>query len=280
MIEIEAVTREAFRLRDARDLEGFLRLVEEDCEWQAPGAALRGRAEIRAYLGPFYASFSDDRHELARVDATGTRAWVEGRWRARHTGPLVTPAGVVPATGHELELPFALAFEAGESGLARSIHAYWDASSLLEQLRGAGPAGAEALVLEAFRRMDAGDVAAFVELATEDVEWVIPGATASGRDELAALISAYVEAFPDGRHEPVRLEAVGDTAVVEGRWSGTHTGPLRLPDGEVPSTGATVRFRFCGVLHARDGRIASLHNYFDRLDLLGQLGLVPVPAHA
>jgi ketosteroid isomerase-like protein len=284
MIDIETVTREAFRRRDAHDLDGFLELVQADCEWRSPGVAVRGRREIRALLEPFYRSFSDDRHELVGVSVIGSRAYVEGSWRATHTAPLATPQGELPATGREVELPFAIAVEADESGLARSIRAYWDGQTLLEQL--AAPAdpharsGPEAIVLEGFRRMDSGDVRGFAELFADDVDFVIPGARASTPDGVAALVRAYVDAFPDGRHEPVRLESFGDTALVEGYWGGTHTGPLLTPDGELPASGASVRFRFCGVIRVRDGRIASLHNYFDQLELLGRLGAMPAMAHA
>jgi steroid delta-isomerase-like uncharacterized protein/uncharacterized protein (TIGR02246 family) len=276
MTDIAALTREAFRRRDAGDLDGFLELLHPDCTWTAPGAALRGGGEIRAYVAPFYEAFSDGRHELAAVESAGERAYAQGCWRATHSGPLPTPQGEVPPTGAPIELRFAIVVEAGEDGLVRSVDAYWDSLSLLEQLRPAEGIDPGAVVLEAFRRMDAGDVDGLVALAADDVVWEIPGAVATSPAELAALITTYVTAFPDGRHEPVRLETIGDTALVEGFWSGTHTGPL----GDVPATGASVRFRFCGVLEVRDGRIASVHNYFDRLELMERLGPVPEPAVA
>jgi uncharacterized protein (TIGR02246 family) len=134
MTDIAALTREALRRRDAGDLDGFLELLHPDCTWNAPGAKLRGRDEIRAYVEPFYDSFSDGRHEVATVEAAGSRAYAQGRWHAAHTGPLATPQCELPATGARVELRFALVVEAGEDGRARSVDAYWDSLELMSQL--------------------------------------------------------------------------------------------------------------------------------------------------
>jgi predicted ester cyclase len=91
---------------------------------------------------------------------------------------------------------------------------------------------------------------------------------------VAAFQRAYLSAFPDGaydvRHnEPVR----GDTVFVEGVWSATHTGTLATPEGDVPATGRRVTVPFALAVTVRDGRIASVRNYHDRLAFLAQLGL-------
>ena len=57
---------------------------------------------------------------------------------------------------------------------------------------------------------------------------------------------------------------------------GTHTEPLTMPNGEtVPPTGKKVRFRECDVVTVDGGLITSHRFYYDQMDVLGQLGLLP-----
>jgi ketosteroid isomerase-like protein len=68
-------------------------------------------------------------------------------------------------------------------------------------------------------------------------------------------------------------------AIDEGFVVGTNTGPLALPTGRtLPPTGRQVRVRSCDVATVEDGLITSHRAYFDQLELLGQLGLLPEPA--
>jgi hypothetical protein len=66
----------------------------------------------------------------------------------------------------------------------------------------------------------------------------------------------------------------------EGTWTGLNDGPLVMPDGEAPATGRTVSFRFAiAVTVDEDAAHATgLNLYFDQLEFLAQLGLVPEPA--
>jgi predicted ester cyclase len=143
------------------------------------------------------------------------------------------------------------------------------------------------------RRQDAGDTQGYAGGFTPDGEFVHPAATVRGREALAAFIGGYHAAFPDGRHEVTRLlEAgdvvagdvvagdvvAGDVVAMEGTFTGTHTGPLPGPEGEIAPTGRTVTIRWSGFAHVVDGQVRSLHGYYDQLAFLGQLGLVPRPA--
>lgn len=56
------------------------------------------------------------------------------------------------------------------------------------------------------------------------------------------------------------------------------TGPLITPEGELPATGRRVTVPFALVGTTRDERLATVHNYHDRLEFLAQLGLMPAPA--
>jgi ketosteroid isomerase-like protein len=60
------------------------------------------------------------------------------------------------------------------------------------------------------------------------------------------------------------------------RYVGTHTGALRSPDGaEVPATGKPFDFPFVEIFRVHGGKIRSIRIYYDQLELLTQLGLIP-----
>ena len=48
---------EAMRRTDAREHEAFLALQADDAVWQVPGMTARGKAEVRAWLEPFWQAF-------------------------------------------------------------------------------------------------------------------------------------------------------------------------------------------------------------------------------
>jgi predicted ester cyclase len=113
-----------------------------------------------------------------------------------------------------------------------------------------------------------------------DVEVVTPLATVHGTGEWAQLVGSFAGAMPDGRHHVSNVVQDGERFAVEGAWTGTHTGPLAGPGGEVPATGRTVTLPFCAVGTQREGRLAAVTIRFDQLGMLAQLGLVPSPATA
>jgi ketosteroid isomerase-like protein len=97
-----------------------------------------------------------------------------------------------------------------------------------------------------------------------------------GADAIMNWFHQFNEAIPDARWEPLYAHEVGDTAIDEGYFTGTNTGPLALPTGEtIPATGKQVRVRGCDAATVRDGRITSHRFYFDQMEFLSQLGLAP-----
>ena len=115
------------------------------------------------------------------------------------------------------------------------------------------------------------------DLLAEDVVMEIPGTGErhEGREAVSAGERAWTEAFPDGRIDIDHLAVAGDVVVAEYTGTGTHTGPLQGPDGEIPATGRHGSLKLCDVYVIRDGRIAELREYYDTLALLTQLGLMP-----
>jgi predicted ester cyclase len=109
----------------------------------------------------------------------------------------------------------------------------------------------------------------------DDAEFVAPGGQASGRDDVISFLGVFTEAFPDLRLEVKQLLTDGSAAAAEGTLSGTHDGVLHAPDGDVAPTGRAIELRW-GAVYATDGdTLKSEHLFFDQMDLLGQLGLLP-----
>ena len=82
--------------------------------------------------------------------------------------------------------------------------------------------------------------------------------TMSGRDQIVAWLGEFVAAFPDASFETAREHACGDTAIDEGYFVGTNTGPLAMPNGEsIPATGRRVLMRACDAATVEDGVVTA-----------------------
>jgi ketosteroid isomerase-like protein len=138
---------------------------------------------------------------------------------------------------------------------------------------------------EAFERgtatFNAHDLDGFAAVLADDVVFEAPGGVrGEGKAACVAFFGGWLGAFPDARVEVHRLHVVGDVAVEEGTFTGTHDGTLKGPTGDIPPTHRPVRIGYIQVLRFRDGRHVSFNLMFDRLAMLEQLGLVPTPASA
>ncbi len=108
-----------------------------------------------------------------------------------------------------------------------------------------------------------------------DAELLAPGGGATGRDNVLAFLGVFHKAFPDLRLEVKQLLTDGPAAAAEGILAGTHDGVLHTPDGDVAPTGRTVELRWSAVYSTDGDTLKSEHLFFDQMDLLGQLGLLP-----
>lgn len=125
------------------------------------------------------------------------------------------------------------------------------------------------------------DLEKFVGNESPEIEFVIPGGiTLRGRDQVREYMKLFWNAFPDIKVAVVYQVVAGDTVVTEQTYSGTHTGTLRTPKGDVPATGKRVQGRQVAVQRVKDGQVWSEHLYFDQMELLEALGLIPNPSHA
>ncbi|MEA2247098.1 MAG: hypothetical protein QOH46_1627 [Solirubrobacteraceae bacterium] len=136
----------------------------------------------------------------------------------------------------------------------------------------------EDLARTVFTAIDARDFDRLEELVAPDCDVQVPGFRGSGPGAFIAWIQPFLAAFPDIRHTRGALAETGDILAFEMEVAGTHTGPLRTPAGEVPATGRRLDLRVANVWRTDGTRITAYHVYFDQLEFLGQLGLLPEPA--
>ncbi|GGX06812.1 nuclear transport factor 2 family protein [Streptomyces chryseus] len=120
------------------------------------------------------------------------------------------------------------------------------------------------------------DLKAVMECFAEDAVAITPDGEVRGRENIGEYWRQMTDALPDSVYESVYEHESGDTAIDEGFFTGRNTGPLVLPSGEsLEPTHRDVRVRGCDIATVRDGKIVSYRLYFDQLDFLGQLGLLP-----
>ncbi|MGH9178879.1 MAG: ester cyclase [Acidimicrobiales bacterium] len=125
--------------------------------------------------------------------------------------------------------------------------------------------------------MENHDAAGLANLYAEDAVAFTPDAgELKGREAIVKYLTAFTVAVPDFRWESLADHESGNTAADEGWVVGTNTGPIELPDGTViPATGRPVRVRGVDLATVENGQIVRHNFYFDQVELLTQLGLMP-----
>jgi len=132
--------------------------------------------------------------------------------------------------------------------------------------------------VEAF---NAHDEKALLALDTSDSTFSAPGtATLRGAQASTGYAMAWLNAFPDARLVIRKETITDDTIVQEFTFEGTHTATLHAPTGDIPATNRRLAGRGAQVLRVRDGLISDTQLYFDQVDVLTQLGLMPAPVAA
>ena len=118
-------------------------------------------------------------------------------------------------------------------------------------------------------------------LDRDDVSFEGPGdVSLTGPDATTAYAMAWIHAFPDARMN-VHQTIVGDGwAVQEFTFEGTHEDTLSGPGGEIPATHRHLSGRGVQIMKVEDGKIADVRLYFDQVDVLTQLGVMPAAAGA
>jgi predicted ester cyclase len=117
------------------------------------------------------------------------------------------------------------------------------------------------------------------ELHASDIKFSAPGGfKATTAHEATAYAKQWSKGFPNGKMT-VRNEIVSAPWIVqEVTVEGTNTGPLEGPMGTVQPTQKHVVGKGVQIFKVENGKITEARIYFDLLDQMTQLGLIPTPA--
>jgi steroid delta-isomerase-like uncharacterized protein len=130
-------------------------------------------------------------------------------------------------------------------------------------------------------RYNVGDLDACMELYAEDAVQRMHDGIFEGPDAIRDRLARDLDAFDDANYVVESFVEDGDTFADEWTFTGTNTGPFRLPDGsEVPATGKRVEIKGMEFVLVRDGKIVVDNLYYDFMASVVQLGLVPQGAAA
>jgi steroid delta-isomerase-like uncharacterized protein len=128
---------------------------------------------------------------------------------------------------------------------------------------------------------NAGDLDACMELYAENASQRMHDGGFEGVAAIRARLARDLEAFEDARYVVDSFFAQGEEFADEWTFTGTNTGPLRLPDGSViPPTGKRVEIKGMEYVKVRDGKIVVDNLYYDFMAAVAQLGLIPQKAAA
>ena len=142
-------------------------------------------------------------------------------------------------------------------------------------------ATAKAVLESAVKAWNSDDEGGVLSLGSKDIELTAPGGMDfHGLDGLRTWYRLWTEACPDRRIRYTNVVGDQDQVIGEGTFTGTHTGVLHLPTGDVPPTGRQITADFAAVIKVSDDRITYMRHYMDVMDLMIKLGLVPAPAPA
>jgi len=118
-------------------------------------------------------------------------------------------------------------------------------------------------------------------LYTDNAVLEAPGdARMEGADACTEYAMVWLRAFPDARCTVHNEVASGDWAVLEFTFEGTHEDTLAGPAGEIPATHKHLAGRGIQTIRVEGDKIAQENLYFDQVQVLTQLGLMPEPATA
>jgi steroid delta-isomerase-like uncharacterized protein len=119
------------------------------------------------------------------------------------------------------------------------------------------------------------------ELNAENAVFEAPGDVhVEGREATTQYAMAWLNAFPDARLNVKNEFASGDWVVQEFTFEGTHDGTLSGPAGEIPATHRRLNGRGVQIFRVEGDAVVDTRLYFDQVQVLTQLGLMPEPAEA
>ena len=132
--------------------------------------------------------------------------------------------------------------------------------------------------VEAF---NAHDEARIRELNAENTKFEAPGdVKIEGGEAATQYAMAWIRGFPDARITVHNELSSGDWVAQEITFEGTHEDTLSGPGGDIPATHNRLIGRAVQIFNVEGDAITDTRLYYDQVQVMTQLGLMPEPATA
>lgn len=120
---------------NSRDFDRGAELITAEATWVniATGQSFQGPEGYKQFVRGWSGAFPDSKVVLKKVIIADGHAVVEFQGQGTHTGPLQTPAGPIPPTGKQVDIPFCEILEI-KDGHVTSAHTYFDSTTMMRQL--------------------------------------------------------------------------------------------------------------------------------------------------
>ncbi|HLH70288.1 MAG TPA: ester cyclase [Candidatus Dormibacteraeota bacterium] len=129
------VARRAVDAFNAADWQALSADLTSDSVYEEPatGRSLRGVEEILAAERAWKTAFPDASGTITNALASANTVVLEITWQGTQSGDLVTPMGIVPATGRRVVIKAVQVVEV-EDGKSKTNRHYFDLAGMLSQL--------------------------------------------------------------------------------------------------------------------------------------------------
>jgi predicted ester cyclase len=118
-------------------------------------------------------------------------------------------------------------------------------------------------------------------LVSPQIRLTAPGdVRLEGKDQFAGYLIGWMKSFPDARMT-VRHEIVSGPWVVQDyTFEGIHRGTLAGPFGDISPTNRKVVNHGVQLMRFENDLVVEFRLYFDMVETLKQLGVLPIPVKA
>jgi predicted ester cyclase len=99
---MKKITDTVWEIIETKQLAKLDDVIDADCDFKMPGMQFKGCEALRQMLGAYLTGFPDLRHHVRSFVESGDTIALELEVSGTHTGPMMTPAGTIPATGRKI----------------------------------------------------------------------------------------------------------------------------------------------------------------------------------
>jgi predicted ester cyclase len=126
---------------------------------------------------------------------------------------------------------------------------------------------------------NAHDEATLRSLISPTAKFSAPGdVKLEGRDAVIGYTHGWMQAIPDAKITVTHEIVSAPWIVQEFTFAGTHRGPLTGPMGTIQATNRKVSGQCVSITRYENDLDVETRLYFDLVQVLSQLGVMPVPA--